>query len=174
MKRLAADDEAYAKMLEWKKTGPSDNFKALFDLNVVHSQCRLCLKTADDYAIKYGDAHDFVAPEHREVSREQFHVLVRERNTYYFYVVPLEERTIAGLHAAVLQVFEYYVPLFARHEALVKLRNYQGKFKVHRIYPAYQTVYDSLYGAITLKTDTDVAQLKSGSRLEAIFLESTL
>jgi hypothetical protein len=172
MKRLAEDKEAYAKMLEWKTKGPSNEFKALFDLNVVHSSCRMCLKAADDYARKYGDIHDGLAPEHRGVKRDDFHVLVRERNTYYFYVVPLPTKTLEGLQTAIMSVFAGYTPVFARHKKLVDLRKYNGQFMIHRIYPAYLNVYDSLYGTQALSSDADVGKLESRARFEVIFLEA--
>lgn len=171
MKRLSSDPVAYMKMLEWKTKGPSNQFLALFDLNVIHSTCRLCLKTADDYTQAYGEAHHGLVPEHRSVSREGFHVLVRERNMFYFYVVPLSTKTLAGLHAAIMSVLDGYLPLFARHKKLVDLRKYNGQFMIHRVYPAYLSVYDSLYGQQALTSDDSVAALQSGVRLEVILLE---
>jgi glycoprotein 3-alpha-L-fucosyltransferase len=175
MKRLANDRVAYMKMLEWKTTGLSDKFKALFDLNAVHSMCRLCLRTADDFAKQFGETNGGVAPEHLSVPRDDFfHILVRERNAFYFYVVPLDESdlSIAGLHGAILQAFEGYVPIFARHDKLVKLRDYKGKYGVHRVYPPYISVSDTMYGPQALKADADVAALKKGDKLEVIFLET--
>ncbi|CAM9669770.1 unnamed protein product, partial [Phaeothamnion confervicola] len=37
----------YKKMLAYKVTGVSDGFKALTDITVVHSTCRICLRIAD-------------------------------------------------------------------------------------------------------------------------------
>lgn len=175
MKRLAADHEAYNKMLEWKTKGLSNKFKALFDLNVVHSVCRLCLRTADDLMKQHGEAHDGITPEHRNVVRDEFlHILVRERNMFYFYVVPLNENdlTIAGLHAAIMHAFKGYTPLFARHKKLVDLRQYKGEFMIHRVYPPYLNAHESLYGDQALATDAHVAALTKGTRLEVIFLEA--
>ena len=33
-------------MIRWKEEGPSDSFKALFDMAAVHSSCRLCIHLA--------------------------------------------------------------------------------------------------------------------------------
>ncbi|CAI5956380.1 unnamed protein product [Closterium sp. NIES-65] len=47
MQAIAADEDAYNKMLEWKRSGPSDQFIANVDLSAVHSSCRLCVLLAD-------------------------------------------------------------------------------------------------------------------------------
>jgi hypothetical protein len=40
------NDTAYGEMLTWKTSGPSDQFKALMDLQAVHPTCRLCQHVA--------------------------------------------------------------------------------------------------------------------------------
>ena len=47
MKALSLNETEYQKKLAWKQDGPSDRFKALVDLSVVHSSCRLCVHVAD-------------------------------------------------------------------------------------------------------------------------------
>eukprot|EP01097_Dermamoeba_algensis_P011329 TRINITY_DN8765_c0_g1_i1.p1 TRINITY_DN8765_c0_g1~~TRINITY_DN8765_c0_g1_i1.p1 ORF type:complete len:124 (-),score=20.76 TRINITY_DN8765_c0_g1_i1:56-427(-) len=44
LKYLDSNDTAYEEYLSWKKTGYSQSFKKLVDLNAVHSRCRLCIK----------------------------------------------------------------------------------------------------------------------------------
>lgn len=43
---LTQNDTAYGEMLAWKTSGPSDQFKALMDLQAVHPTCRLCQHVA--------------------------------------------------------------------------------------------------------------------------------
>jgi hypothetical protein len=43
---LMQNDTAYGEMLAWKTSGPSDQFKALMDLQAVHPTCRLCQHVA--------------------------------------------------------------------------------------------------------------------------------
>jgi hypothetical protein len=47
IKELDNNDEEYSKYLEWKETGPSRDFIALVDLAIVHSACRICIRSAD-------------------------------------------------------------------------------------------------------------------------------
>lgn len=43
----------YDKYLAWKRTGWSRQFKALVDLNRVHSSCRICIRYYDEYRHQY-------------------------------------------------------------------------------------------------------------------------
>ncbi len=44
---LANNDTAYNEYLDWKVKGPSKEFVALADLSIRHSDCRLCIRSAD-------------------------------------------------------------------------------------------------------------------------------
>lgn len=114
MKYLVQNRTAYNEMMRWKRLGPSDRFKALIDLNNVHSECRYCIWLADRVLQAGKDAHDGIAHEHRDVPRTGEHFLVRERNCYWFRVVRPAQRTVASLHAAILTTYRGYTPMFAR------------------------------------------------------------
>ena len=170
---LSKDEERYQKMLEWKKTGPTEKFKALMDLNVVHSICRACIKIADEIYDSQGVAFDGIVPEHRDLPRDKGvdHFLVRERNTFYYHVVYPLERTVESLHAAVYASFDKYTPIYAREPRLTAIRPFSGEFHVYRIYPLPITAHDALLGDQALDTDAEVAALGSGARIEVIFME---
>ena len=67
MIRLSKDEIAYNKMLEWKKSGPTDQFLSIVDDSSVSYYCRLCIKLADSY---------------QEIKNDEY-ILIRERNTFY-------------------------------------------------------------------------------------------
>jgi hypothetical protein len=92
MKEIAANETRYAEMLAWKHRGMSESFRALVDLNLVHSKCRLCLKIADVYAASYGIANDGLIPEHQHLPRDtaHFHLLVPSATSFIivWYTLP--------------------------------------------------------------------------------------
>lgn len=51
VQHLLANQTAYEEMLDWKRVGPQDKFLALVDLNVVHSNCRLCVHLATQVSL---------------------------------------------------------------------------------------------------------------------------
>lgn len=81
---LDADPAAYAEMLSWKKYGYSIDYKALVDLNDVHSDCRACIALADDLRHEHGaNAYD-VRTLSRPTPGRPFVLYMRERGTYSF------------------------------------------------------------------------------------------
>eukprot|EP01080_Neovahlkampfia_damariscottae_P003899 gene3899-7112_t len=64
---LGNNEKEYNKMLEWKRTGPTDQFLSIVDDSSVSYYCRLCIKLADSY---------------QEIKNDKF-ILIRERNTFY-------------------------------------------------------------------------------------------
>lgn len=52
MMRIAGDNEAWRRMVDWKWKGPSVDFMANMDISTVHSSCRLCILIADKIVAK--------------------------------------------------------------------------------------------------------------------------
>lgn len=165
MKELAADTVAYDRMLAWKRAGVSDAFKAAMDFTTVHSECRLCLRIADDYAARHGDAHNGITPGAVDtpVPAGALGILVRERHAYYYRRVVVTDRTVAGLHGAVKSAFSGHTPLWARS------RPFDGVIRVFAVYPSGVNA-DAARSHARVVTDDGVARMKDGERFDAVFV----
>ncbi|CAI5475771.1 unnamed protein product [Closterium sp. Yama58-4] len=113
MQAIAADDEAYNNMLEWKRSGPSDQFIANVDLSAVHSSCRLCVLLADRIRTQEIAASRKPRPcrcESVDSGKKQltYHLYVRERGTYRYTSVFLTSTslTLPGLRRAIRRTFK--------------------------------------------------------------------
>lgn len=72
MKYLLSNRTAYEQRLSWKRHGPTDEFKALVDLSVVHSECRTCVYVASVYMREKGEEWRLAqAGEGEQTEREQ-------------------------------------------------------------------------------------------------------
>jgi hypothetical protein len=158
---LANNETEYRKYLNWKRDGISDHFKALVDLNAVHPQCRMCIKIADQYP-----GSDLLT--HRQPRGDEVMIFVRERGMFYFRAVYLSgEPSLQGLHAAIMDAFRDYTPVWAKQRP----QCYLNVFRIYRVVPSYQTVRESLTGLSAITRDDQVGRLRQRSRLDAIFLE---
>ncbi len=167
MKELAADPVAYASMLRWKTEGLSDTFRAVMDFTTVHSECRLCIRIADDYSAKHGEVNgrihrDYLNKLQALAGREV--IFVRERHTFYFRPIAMPStRTVSSLHLAIATAFSDTVPLWSR------VRNFSGAFSVFSVYKAGVSARDA-DGPARISLDTHVAELTNSTYLEAVFV----
>ena len=165
LKEIAGNEELYQSMLAWKSEGPSDQFKALMDYTSVHSECRLCIRIADDYARQYGDFHNSTLPGTKHEHPGKFYVLVREQHTYYFrYTYPVQ-RTLSSLYVSILQAFEDYRPIWVRSRPFET----EQRLRIYSIHHAYATQKEARSSARILG-DLDVMAFMSGQRLEVVFV----
>lgn len=164
MKEIDKDPALFRYMTDWKLHGPSDDFKAMLDFTAVHSECRLCVRIADDYARAHGDFHNSTLPGLTRDPQAALFFLVRERNAYYFRFVYPSAKTVASLHAAILVAFgPTYQPLWARS------RPFSGPLRIYSVHRAYATQAQARSTA-RLLSDHQVQALAVGARLEAVFV----
>lgn len=143
---LDKNDTAYMEYLQWKKTGPTDDWVALVDLGNVHSNCRLCIRTGDLHRkevgpVKTGQPKGETKPK----GKSSVEIQVRERGKFWMRPVYLTSKTIDELK----QKIDTYVP----HDADSYL---------HSIY--------ELWSKKPIKTDADVKALSPKAELEAIYV----
>ncbi|KAL3515280.1 hypothetical protein ACH5RR_022182 [Cinchona calisaya] len=149
MKYLAENPGAYNESLRWKFEGPSDSFKALFDMAAVHSSCRLCIYLATKIQEKEEKKIEF--PKRPcKCSRgleTVYHVYVRERGRFEMVSVFLRSSkiTLEALELVVLSKFKSmkHVPVW-KQERPEKIRG-GDELKVYRIYPLGMTQRQALY-----------------------------
>ncbi|KAI5068415.1 hypothetical protein GOP47_0016760 [Adiantum capillus-veneris] len=143
---LASHEDAYNASVSWKYEGPSDAFKALVDMAVVHSSCRLCIHLGTKLRLEEDRQHKRPCKCKRE-SVTTYHLFVRERGKFKMESVFLRSSnlTVAALHEAILSKFASlnYVPIFksGRPKAI------QGddKLKLYKVYPVGMTQRQALY-----------------------------
>eukprot|EP00048_Salpingoeca_helianthica_P013581 m.203599 g.203599 ORF g.203599 m.203599 type:complete len:535 (-) comp15520_c3_seq1:27-1631(-) len=179
MKEIAADPEAYEAILAWKRSGPSDAFKATIDFATVHSECRLCIKAADDYAHAHGHLDEGIDPSLPPSLRVPLDVstplsdslavplrlLVRERHRFYFRPIYLSTLTYESLSTAIHNAFKAtsHIPAYARR------RHFDGVLRVFSVYHAYVTARQAREEARVMNDD-HVAALANNTRLEVVFV----
>jgi glycoprotein 3-alpha-L-fucosyltransferase len=178
MKELASDPDAYQSMMAWREHGPSKDFIATIDFSTVHSECRLCIKAADDYVRAYGHRDESIdprLPSHlrspppslvpHTLSGPLLRLLVRERNRFYFRPVFLRVVSLAALQHSILASFQAtnHVPAFARR------RHFNGTLELFSIYHAYVTAREAR-GPARILHDDQIRALRNNSRLEVVFV----
>ncbi len=167
--QLAANETAYRRHLAWRsnQSSWSDHFVALFDLNAVHSSCRLCIHLADRMT------QNQTLPPMRNASvpsSKQLFVYARERGTFYFRPVLASGDTLAALSSAIHAAFAGRQPTWMRYKARAAMAKALGGPRLWRIYPAYASVWDSMHGP-AIDTDTKAREaLTKHHRLELIWL----
>lgn len=146
MKHLATHEDAYNATLSWKYEGPSDSFKALVDMAVVHSSCRVCLHIGTKKRLE----------EERQQEREcrctldgvtTYHLFARERGKFEMESIFMRSSnlTMAALHEAIVSKFTHlhYVPIFKSGRP----KSIQGddSLKIYKVYPVGMTQRQALY-----------------------------
>ena len=135
----------------------------LQDFTATHSECRLCVRAADDFAREFGDYHEGLVVGSPAVAPPGFHIRVREQNRYYFRRVYPVAKTLDSLYAAILGAFEGHLPMWTRSRSLV------GELKIHSVHRAYTTTAQAWSDA-RLVSDAAVVALEMGSPLEVVFV----
>ena len=187
MRSLAQNKSAYEKMLQWKQQGPSNQFKALVDLAVVHSTCRLCIHVADRIrAIEASRNQPETCICHRpQMDISIFRFYIRERGRFEFLDAYLTLLDLKHFHESIWEAFDSlfqgdFRPIWADE------RNEQGrrspnkernipKFEIYHVYKHGKNQRDALFGGGETNIDSDfkVEQLFSNPdcvKLEVIFL----
>ncbi|KAK4258767.1 hypothetical protein QN277_005178 [Acacia crassicarpa] len=176
MKMLAENHEAYNQYLRWKHEGPSDSFKALLDMAVVHSSCRLCVHLATKIREKEEKSPGFKKRpcSCTRGSETVYHTYVRERGRFQMESVYLRSGylTQEALKSAVFSKFTSlnHVPIWRseRHESI----RGGNELKIYRIYPLGMTQRQALY-TFSFKGDDDFRNyLESNpcAKFEVIFV----
>ncbi|CAI6009807.1 unnamed protein product [Closterium sp. NIES-65] len=157
MQAIAADEDAYNKMLEWKRSGPSDQFIANVDLSAVHSSCRLCVLLADRIRTQEIAASRKPRPcrcESTESGKKQltYHLYVRERGTYRYTSVFLTSTslTLPGLRRAIRLTFKKkgYKPVWVGKRPAVLASDKRIKaLRIFHIYPAGSNQREAMFGS---------------------------
>lgn len=163
VKRIAENETLYNQMLEWKRIGPTDEFMARADQVCGNMYCFLCYKTADTFLkpIEFSD-EDFTI------------VFIRERLKFRYRTIKLVSKTLKELHDKIMVVFKDYTPIW-RYCWTKQLRERRGividppLLRIFRIIQSGLNYKDSLEGD-SINSDEKVYKLKSGSRLEVIFV----
>ena len=170
MQRLLQNETAYEAMLSWKADGPRDSFLALVDLNAVHSNCRLCIKLADN--VQAQEEAGMPPPPCKcmrtKAGATVHHIMARERSTFQFRDLYLDNRdlTVKGLHAAVREAFVGHVPVWAGQRPDFRAqrwkregqRTQQGELSIHKVYQVGRTQRVALYGNADLDSDGKIRQ----------------
>ena len=154
------DEKAYNGSLEWKTRGYSDDFKAMMDLNDVHSSCRACISIADERRKIYGpNAYDRRSMTMSE-NEGGFALYVRERGSYAMHRLEFDARpAFKHLVAAVLK------SVTARAKNLWKHNDDKRGSLPVRVYAVYTP-----QSRLPVLGDFDVACLGDGAELEVIFV----
>ena len=170
LRRLAANRTAYEARRAWR-TDPArwaPHFVALFDLNAVSSECRLCVHLADRRVPPAPAEPPLVAPR-GQLGR--LFAYVRERGTFRFRVVASAQGSVAALRAAVTAAFCAVPPTWAAHYPQRRaMAAAAGGPRLWRLYPAYASAWDSMHGPALDSDAAALAALTEHRRLEAIFV----
>lgn len=143
---LDKNDTAYEEYLQWKKVGPSDDWVSLVDLANVHSNCRLCIRTADMHRKEIGPVRKGQPEgEPRPAKAKALELHVRERGKFWLRNIYLTAKTLTQLKDKIVE----YVP----HDKDSYLHSIQD-----------------LWTREQIKTDADVARLTPKTELEAVFV----
>lgn len=169
MKEIASNSTLYNQMLAWKITGPKPSFLAAMDFTSVHSECRLCMKIADDYAKKYGEVSNRLLFEDEVPGINLLtsppvllFLFARERHSYYFRKLFLSALTMDSLLDAIATAFKGYVPLWAR------VREFDGTLRVFSVYRSGITAREAL--SMNIQQDEDVLLLKNETYVDVVFI----
>eukprot|EP01080_Neovahlkampfia_damariscottae_P000832 gene832-9081_t len=158
---LDKNEIEYQKMLEWKQTGPSDDFLATIDYSCILNFCYWCHKIAD----KFGRNVELMN------SGEPFLVFVREIGMFRHYPIQLKELTYKSLHKAIMFQFKDYKPKwwYCITKKYRKNLNKREIIRIHKITKSGEN-YDTLKFGPGIDSDKKVKELKSGSKLDVIFV----
>lgn len=162
MIELDQNQEAYEEMLRWKRTGYSDDYKALVDLGDVHSHCRGCVIAADDLRYAKGpNAYDVRTLKDFVIHTvHQFHLFVRERGTYSFTRLGfITQPSMRELVQATLK----NIPLRPKN---LYINNQDLRNKPTRTYAFYLP----RPARAAVLTDADLAVVPDGCELEVILI----
>lgn len=192
LQHLLANQTAYEEMLAWKRDGPQDKFLALVDLNVVHSNCRLCIHLAT--AVRAAEEAAAQPPLpcrcRRAASGEVVHHLrVRERGRFHFRDVFLTsgDLSVAALHRAILREFGQagHRPIWVSQRpdfrgGALRLEDESSAgvdrmvdLRIYRVYAVGETQRAALYGDAALDTDAKVqtaVEQRPCLQLEVVFV----
>lgn len=150
MKYLAENPDAYNQSLRWKYEGPSDSFKALFDMAAVHSSCRLCIHLATLSQVEEEKSPDFKKRPCKCTSGREtlYHLYVRERGSFQMNSIFLSSGnlTLEAFESALLTNYKSrkYVPVW-KQERPESIRGRDDDLKIHTIYPLGLTQRQALY-----------------------------
>jgi hypothetical protein len=142
---LDKNDTAYMEYLQWKKTGPTDDWVSLIDLGNVHSNCRLCIRTADLHRKDVGPVKIGQPKGETKPKGSSLEIHVRERGKFWLRPVYLVSKTMAELKKKI----DTYVP-------------HDSESYLHSIH--------ELWSKKPIKTDADVRALSPKTELEAIYV----
>ncbi|CAI5501777.1 unnamed protein product [Closterium sp. Naga37s-1] len=162
MEAIAADKDAYNRMLEWKRSGPSDQFIANVDLSAVHSSCRLCVLLADRIRTQEIAASRKPRPcrcESVDSGKKQltYHLYVRERGTYRYTSVFLTSTslTLPGLRRAIRRTFKKkgYKPVWVgKRPAVLASEKMIKALRIFHVYPAGSNQREAMFGSAWFQT----------------------
>jgi hypothetical protein len=93
------------------------------------------------------------------------HILVRERNTFYFRPVPLS-KTLESFKHEILIAFKGHVPVWSNQRPGFKKGEPLNIFRIHK---AFVNMKESLYG-FQYDSDEKVSKMKAGDQIEVIFV----
>lgn len=173
MMHLATHEDAFNASLSWKYEGPSDAFKALVDMAVVHSSCRLCIHLGTKLRLEEEQHHKRPCKCVRDAVTT-YHLFVRERGKYEMESVFLRSSnlTVAALHQAILSKFASinYVPIFKLGRP--KVIHGDDSLKLYRVYPVGMTQRQALF-SWRFENDSDLqayVEKNPCANLEVIFV----
>jgi glycoprotein 3-alpha-L-fucosyltransferase len=119
---LARNDTKYNEYLEWKTIGPSNDFIARVDKAIVHSLCRLCIKTADYHRVYYGNkvGHEI---KRTDIEPDELALQVRPRGEFYMKYVYLkpEEQNLETLYRKVVDLYKDHDPAVGQVYSIYRL-----------------------------------------------------
>jgi glycoprotein 3-alpha-L-fucosyltransferase len=161
MIEIDQNDEKYQKMLEWKTIGPSENFLATIDHSCVLNFCYWCHKIAD----KYDSSDEWMNP------NEKFILFVREIGMFRHYPIQLKEMKLKSLHESILFQFKNYKPRWWNCITKGYRKNLKNReiIKIFKIVKSGQLYEDLTFGS-SIDSDEKVLGLKSGSKLDIVFV----
>jgi hypothetical protein len=164
LKDIYKDKKRYDSMLDWKVNGPSKQFLSVIDqFTCVNNYCTWCYKLGDTFI-----------PETLFFKKDGFYVFVRELGKFRYTPVKLTQFTLEGLKSAILFHFKNYFPKWWHCPTRKWRKHLIGKvdpppLNIYRIVPASLKFYESFFGD-SIDLDEKVKKLKSGDKLEVIFL----
>lgn len=160
MKYLLSNNTAFEEYFEWKKTGiVSKDFRALMDLTIIHSTCRLCILLGDLGRWNFGWAaspFDSQNPYHNE------NIMAKKRALPSYTMIKARERGMFWFKA-----------LFLRTKTYIELEqqifaHFTGWIEIYDITSIKRTMFDEV---IHYKNnDLQISTLENESEIEIIFL----
>ena len=161
MLRISSDNDLYEKMFDWKSNGPSDNFLSAIDYTCEDVFCKICYSVADKYV-----------PEIKIDEKETFTIFVRELNTFRHIPIQIEQKKIFDLKKKILESFKDHIPRWWNCKTKFLRKNIGDKpiLKIHKIVKSGLKYDELLFGKNSIDSDEKVDSLKSGTKLDVIFV----